>query len=626
LNQRIKLLDEHCINQIAAGEVVERPLSVVKELIENSIDAGSDKIEISVDGGGDTLIKVRDNGFGILPEDIRLAVLPHATSKINRIDDLDRLTTLGFRGEALPSIAAISRLSILSRASEEVSGYEIQIEGGKEVSFQETGCPVGTVVTVRDLFFNTPARQKFLRSANTEFGLISDMVSKLALARPDISFSLRHPNNHILNTPGRGNLLDTIATVLGGNIARKMLPISVDHGYFQLKGYIGSPELVRSSRSGITFLVNGRVIRSKLLNQSLRDGYHTLISSGTYPVAVLSLTMPPNSCDVNVHPAKLEIKFNNEKQISQMISDSIHRTLLQSAPLKKITIVSSNTFNPANSSNPANTFNTSNNSSGNSSYIQVKATRNLSNNNWQQLKLLYKPDSAGEKASNSYIHDANVADVADQIITDPNDTNHKNTDMEHKGIDFQEIRAVGQLFNTYILCTDDKSLFIIDQHAAHERIRYDELNTRIQDPNALSQMLLIPEAVELSAQEEQILLEHFENLNDLGFIIENFGERTYFLRAVPVLHNLENSGRLLRDFLDEILNKSFSPTRERLLEKWIYMMACRTAVKGNQKLSAQEMDELIQRLGNRENPFSCPHGRPTIITLSQKEMENLFNR
>ncbi|NLO98067.1 MAG: DNA mismatch repair endonuclease MutL, partial [Peptococcaceae bacterium] len=273
----IKILDQHCINQIAAGEVVERPLSVVKELVENAIDAGAKKIEISVEGGGQSLIKVRDDGCGMLSEDLKLAILPHATSKITRIEDLNDLRTLGFRGEALSSIAAISKLSIVSRRPEEAVGWEIRVEGGKLVSFTETGCAPGTVVTVTDLFFNTPARRKFLRSPNTEFGLISDMIGRLALANPDISFSLRHPQTPVLNTTGRGDLLDTIAAVLGNETARKMLPLEFKGNNIEISGFIGSPELVRNSRDGVTFIVNGRFVRSQLLYQALKEGYHTLI-------------------------------------------------------------------------------------------------------------------------------------------------------------------------------------------------------------------------------------------------------------------------------------------------------------------------------------------------------------
>ncbi|NLL51553.1 MAG: DNA mismatch repair endonuclease MutL [Peptococcaceae bacterium] len=618
---RIKLLDQHCINQIAAGEVVERPLSVVKELIENAIDAGANKIEISVEGGGQSQIRVRDNGCGMAPEDLQLAVLPHATSKIAKIDDLNNLASLGFRGEALPTIAAISKLSIVSRRKEDAVGWEIRVEGGQVASFAETGCAPGTDVTVSDLFYNTPARRKFLRSANTEFGLISDMVSRLALANPSISFSLRHARTLVLNTTGRGNLLDTIAAVLGNEIARKMLPLEVEDQGIKVAGYIGSPEQVRKSRNGVTFIVNGRFIRSQLLYQSLKEGYHTLIPAGTYPYAVLTLTMPPAFYDVNVHPSKLEIKFKDEKVIFNLVSNSIRKTLLEARPVRSLQDKQTD-YDPQNFHDyqkDQNYQNTTKLLSPRSRKIAephkfYSSTPTVADS-WEQLKLLYKP-------APGLTTDKSVKVNKELYI----ENQEQNQDKKSEQVNFEELRALGQLFNTYILCTDDQDLYIIDQHAAHERIRYDNLRQQLNEKGVYSQMLLIPETVELTIQEEQIMLEHFEQLNQLGFIIENFGERTYFLRAVPIVQNLPEPGKLLIKFLDEVLSKSIPPTQEKLMESWLDMIACRSALKGNAKLSLQEMDQLIQELGNRPNPLSCPHGRPTMINISKKELEDKFNR
>lgn len=618
---KIKLLDQHCINQIAAGEVVERPLSVVKELIENAIDAGANKIEISVDRGGQSQIRVRDDGWGMAPEDLQLAVLPHATSKIAKIDDLNNLATLGFRGEALPSIAAISKLSIVSRRKEDAVGWEIRVEGGQVVSFTETGCAPGTDVTVSDLFYNTPARRKFLRSANTEFGVISDMVSRLALANPSISFSLRHSGTLVLNTSGRGNLLDTIAVVLGNEIARKMLPFEVEDRGIKVAGYIGSPELVRKSRNGVTFIVNGRFIRSQLLYQSLKEGYHTLIPAGTYPYAVVTLTMPPAFYDVNVHPSKLEIKFKDEKAIFTLVSNSVRNALLKARPVRSLQD-NQTEYNPQ----VFHDYQKSQNSQNTTKLLSPRSRKigepnkfydssPTATNSWEQLKLLYKP-------APGIARDEDVKINRELYI----ENQEQNQDKKREQVDFEELRALGQLFNTYILCTDDQDLYIIDQHAAHERIRYDDLRQQLNEKGVHSQMLLIPETVELTIQEEQIMLEYFEQLNQLGFIIENFGDRTYFLRAVPIAQNLSEPGKLLIKFLDEVLSKSIPPTQEGLMESWLDMIACRSALKGNAKLSLQDMDQLIQELGNRPNPLSCPHGRPTMISISKKELENKFNR
>ena len=626
----IKILDQHCINQIAAGEVVERPLSVVKELVENAIDAGAKKIEISVEGGGQSLIKVRDDGCGMLSEDLKLAILPHATSKITRIEDLNDLRTLGFRGEALSSIAAISKLSIVSRRPEEAVGWEIRVEGGKLVSFTETGCAPGTVVTVTDLFFNTPARRKFLRSPNTEFGLISDMIGRLALANPDISFSLRHPQTPVLNTTGRGDLLDTIAAVLGNETARKMLPLEFKGNNIEISGFIGSPELVRNSRDGVTFIVNGRFVRSQLLYQALKEGYHTLIPAGTYPFAVVNLTMPPAFYDVNVHPSKLEIKFKEPKTLAAMLSDSIRNTLFKAKPIRPLYDDRSDykDKDSVKGENLPNQIITE--------PQKVYHSGPKGGGNWEQLKILYKPleneNPIGLAAAIEPQFRVNVDENCeiriemDKGVKVKGEPQNEGQDRQAKQVNFEELRAIGQLFNTYILCTDDKDFYIIDQHAAHERIRYDDLRQQLNKNGVSSQMLLIPETVELTVREEQIMLEYFEKLHQMGFIIENFGDRTYVLRAVPMAQNLWEPGNLLIQFLDEILSKSFPPTQERLLENWIDMVACRSALKASAKLSLQEMDQLIQELGNRPNQLSCPHGRPTMISISKKELEERFNR
>lgn len=605
MSPKIKVLDQLSVNQIAAGEVVERPLSVIKELIENSLDAQAQKIEISVEGGGDSFLKVKDDGGGIQPDDLSLAILPHATSKISSIVDLNTLETLGFRGEALPSIASVSRLSILSRPAEVLSGTEIEVEGGKFVSITEKGCSAGTTVTVRDLFFNTPARQKFLRSNNAEFGLISDMVSRLALARPDVAFTLLHPQNIVLNTPGKGNLLETIAAVLGNTTARKMVPVNYEDSQLKISGYISSPDYVRSSMNNVTFLVNGRVIRSQLLNQALKEGYYTFIHGGTYPLAVLALTMSPGDYDVNVHPAKLEIKFKEEKEISLKIAEAIRKALLADRPFRSSSIADQ----PLRTSPVTADINVRNQ--------MIKETKSIQNpqQDWNQLKILYAPRSEG--------------DVDEQLKTRPEEDKIHDllpSKREREIVLFEELRAIGQVFNTYILCTNDRSLYVLDQHAAHERIKYDQLRTKLKNTEWSSQLLLIPETIDLSVQEESMLLEHFTTLRDLGFILEHFGERTYFLRGIPILQNLENPGKLFRAFLEEIITNHTVPKAEVLLEEWIFTLACRSAIKAKERLSLPEMDELIQQLGTALNPYTCPHGRPTIIEISRQELEKRFKR
>jgi DNA mismatch repair protein MutL len=428
--------------------------------------------------------------------------------------------------------------------------------------------------------------------------MISEMVGRLALARPEISFSLRHPQTLVLNTPGRGNLLDTIAAVLGNDTARKMLPLSWEESNLKISGYIGSPELVRASRHGVTLIVNCRVIRSQLLYQALKDGYHTLIPAGAYPFAVLALTMPPSAYDVNVHPSKLEIKFRDEKALAGLISDSIRKTLLKASPVRPLTATGAYPAGLSASRKP----------------YQAGKTFDFG-------KRLDSKSDSGDRPN-----DQDTFHHGEQEAKEPDQEYAACAPENEQTLNFQELRAIGQLFNTYILCTDDRDFYILDQHAAHERIRYDELLNQLKDQGICSQMLLIPETVELTVQEEQIMLEYFDDLHRFGFIIEHFGERTYFLRAVPAAANLSQPGSLFLRFLDEILRKKFPPSQEKLLENWIYMIACRSALKGNERLSIQEMDEIIQTLGRRPNPLSCPHGRPTMIRISQKELQDRFNR
>lgn len=624
MNPKIKVLDQHCVNQIAAGEVIERPLSVIKELVENSLDALAKKIEITVEGRGTSLIRIKDDGIGIMPEDLGLAIKPHTTSKIDKIQDLDNLNTLGFRGEALASIAAVSKFSIVSRTQDQIAATEIKLEGGQVISYSEIGSPRGTTVTVEDLFFNTPARLKFLSSDSTEFGLISDMVNRLALARPDVAFSLRRPNNLIFNTSGTGKLLDTIASVLGNDIARKLIPIEHVEGNLSISGYISPPDFSRSSRQGITFIINGRVIRSKLLNTALKNGYHTLLSANMYPTGVISLSLPPAEYDVNVHPAKLEVKFKSEKNISQVLTDLVNKTLLASKPLRRLTLVSDE----------------------NKSYLQTKkpdCPKPEIPNSWEQVKLQYtnktnyksKIDNKlnkGIKPNSDHITNSDFkpdTDLKSKI-------DHKSkmdyqppetiTEEDNNNSFFLNLRPIGHLFNTYILTTDEKALYIIDQHAAHERIRYENILDLYQNTKTVSQMLLLPETVNLTLQEEQIILAHYDDLYNLGFILEHFGDRTYFLRGVPILQNLEAPEKMFRMFIDEIINNPLPPSPEKLIEKWIFILACRSAIKANDRLSHHEMEELLMKLSQTNNPYSCPHGRPTIIEISKKEIDGKFSR
>ncbi|MHB1407366.1 MAG: DNA mismatch repair endonuclease MutL [Desulfitobacteriaceae bacterium] len=615
----IHVLDEHAANQIAAGEVVERPLSVVKELIENALDAGASRIEISVERNGVPLIAVSDNGHGIPSAELPLALLRHATSKLTHIEDLNTLRTLGFRGEALPSIASVSLMEISTRSQNELSGAVLKVQGGQQMHISDAGRPEGTTVTVRDLFFNTPARRKFLKSVNTEFGLISDMVSRLALARPDVAFTLTHPQNVVLKTPGRGKLLEAVAAVLGNDIARRLIPISFDNGNWKLAGYVSPPDLVRSTRQGETFIVNGRVIRSSLLSRSVSEAYHTLIPAKLNALAVLQLSLPPAEYDVNVHPAKMEIRFAREQELAQFISDGIRKilrahhspTTLEFAssaakirPGEKLIVRGTSDVRPDLMSRPT-----------------LLTNKHLSADINNLKDLLELTDLRANK-------DLSVNEKTIDVDYCLNSTNAEKARVEPvpSALELINVWPLAQVFNTYILATDGSNLVIIDQHAAHERINYERLLKQMKKEKPGCQELLIPVPLEFTVQEEQLLLEHLWTLREFGFILEHFGSRTYLLRGIPDNIQTGEGENLIRQFLEMVLKTAHTPSFDSLREEWVYLIACRNSIKAQENLSLLEMEQLLAQLNRTENPFTCPHGRPTIVQISKAELEKRFYR
>jgi len=606
----IHILDSQSANQIAAGEVVERPASVVKELVENALDAGAKHIDISIEGNGVPLICVRDDGCGIAIQDLPLAVIRHATSKISRIDDLDHLQTLGFRGEALPSIASVSNLEISSRPTNEVAGLCLKLTGGEKGEFSEVGCPGGTSVTVRDLFYNTPARLKFLKSIPTEFGLISDTIGRIALAHPEVSFSLTHPQQVVLQTSGRGDLRETIGAIFGHAIARQLIPIKEQEGNWQLEGFISPPDLVRSSKQTQTFMINGRIVRSPFLSRAVEEGYHTLIPTKLHPVVVLHLHVPPSEYDVNVHPTKMDVRFKSEKSLASFISQQVYQTLIKSKPLPS--------------------FQTQHASTHETKISILPEKQPLKPEKFDQPKF-YLPVSVQEQ---SKVLESPICNLPSQT---PSATSRPHVESSAQNIPSSEIETIlddtlahiwplAQLFNTYILATDGEVLLMIDQHAAHERINYERLFAEFKQVERSSQALLIPLPMEFTLQEEQVVLENLWNLTEMGFILEQFGARTYLLRGVPVHTGTVHADRLLRQFIEEVLQKNSIPTIEKLLEEWIYMLACKESIKARDSLSLLEMEQLIAHLGKSQNPYTCPHGRPTMVKMTRNELEKRFYR
>ncbi|HBP63218.1 MAG TPA: DNA mismatch repair endonuclease MutL [Desulfosporosinus sp.] len=624
----IHILDSHSANQIAAGEVVERPASVVKELVENSLDAGAKHIDITIEGNGVSLIRVKDDGCGIAVQDLPLAVIRHATSKISQIDDLNHLQTLGFRGEALPSIASVSQLEISSRPSDEVVGLCLKLMGGEQGEFSEVGCSIGTSVTVRNLFYNTPARLKFLKSIPTEFGLISDTLGRIALAHPEVSFSLTHPQQVVLQTSGRGDLRETIGAIFGHTIARQLIPIKAQQAEWQLEGFISPPDLVRSSKQTQTFMINGRIVRSSFLSRALAEGYHTLIPNKLHPVVVLHLHVPPSEYDVNVHPTKMEVRFKNEKALGSFISQQVYQTLIDSKPLPS--------FQTQHLSTHETKIAFSLKDSKAELQFREPAAPPLK---MTPEKLPVKPEKFDQPKF--YLPAQEQSKVLERLGDVPIQTASAQLSAQVETLTqnkfISEIETIcedtlahiwplAQLFNTYILATDGEVLLMIDQHAAHERINYERLFVEFKQVEHSSQALLVPLPMEFTLQEEQVVLENLWNLTEMGFILEQFGARTYLLRGVPVHTGTVHADRLLRQFIEEVLQKNFTPTIEKLLEEWIYMLACKESIKAQDSLSLLEMEQLIAHLGKSKNPYTCPHGRPTMVKMTRSELEKRFYR
>ncbi|HUV56155.1 MAG TPA: DNA mismatch repair endonuclease MutL [Dehalococcoidales bacterium] len=558
----IKVLDPRVVSQIAAGEVVERPASVVKELVENSLDAGSRQISVEVRGGGVSLIRVIDDGVGIPSGEVELAFARHATSKINELGDLDTISSLGFRGEALPSIAAVAEVELATCALGEQAGYYLGVRDGKVVSQGSRGHPQGTTVTVRNLFRRVPARLKFLKSPTTENSHIANVVSQYALAFPEVKFTLFIDGRMALSTAGNGRLTDTIVQVYGLEVARNMLMIKEDAtSLSRVTGMIGSPAISRSSRGYLSFFVNRRWVSSRLLAWAVEEAYHGLLMQGKHPVAVVNISLPSEELDVNIHPTKTEVKFQNERPVFVSVQKAIRRTLTEQTPVPKI-------------AEPTVAF------------ASPSAVRQLSG-------ILTEESLAGSSA----------------VAPTP-------------AVSLPVLRVLGQLASSYIVAEGPDGLYIIDQHAAHERILFEKIKQQRLNREIEVQGLLEPVTVEVSPKQGEVLKSCYQDLAEFGLSIEPFGDRTYLVRAVPALLDAKDWMGMLRELLDSLSGGN----REDWREKIAISMACHSAVRAGQALTDDEMRELIRQLEQASIPHTCPHGRPTMIHFSSGQLRKEFGR
>jgi DNA mismatch repair protein MutL len=561
---KIIILEETLVSKIAAGEVIERPASVVKELVENSIDAGAKRISIEVSDGGKRSIRVTDDGSGMDPQDAKLSIERHATSKLKSADDLFSIRTLGFRGEALPSIASVSRFELVTNESGS-NGTMIKVEGGKIKSRESAGAPVGTSITVEELFFNTPARLKFQKSKTTELSHIVDIVSKFILSNPQISFKLKSDGGEVLSSIGSGNLLDAVASIYGADMAKAMLKVgdAAQAGDVKVHGYVTQPVITKSDRYGESFFVNGRFVRNALLSRALEEAYRTLIPGDKYPIAVIFVDVNPADIDVNVHPTKREVKFSRPDVAMKAITAAASAALSEVGLKQGSSTYGGGQFNRAEGWKP------------------------------EMMKIL-----------------EDLPMMSNQYPI----TNEQNNDRT--GTLFQ--------FNlTYIILSKGEDLILIDQHAAHERIMYEKIKNKVI---AGTQNLLIPKTIEIEPKEFTLISGNLKEMSELGFEIEAFGKNTVIVRGIPAALKMQGIDSAISGILSE-LSSSFKikVVDERREAIW-KMMACKAAVKAGDKLSYDEMDGLVKELYATSNPTTCPHGRPTLVRITKADLEKMFGR
>jgi DNA mismatch repair protein MutL len=655
---KIRILDKDTINKIAAGEVIERPASVVKELIDNSIDAGATDIRIEAEKGGKRSILVRDNGCGMSREDALLAYKKHATSKLTRIEDLDTISTMGFRGEALSSITAVAKVEILTRPSEEITGTRIVIHGGKVLETSDAGTAPGTSVHVKDLFYNTPARQKYLKSDRTELAHITDTVMQLALANPEISFTLLSEGKPVIRNAGSSEPFKSIVNLLGPDTARSMLPLEYRTEDFGILGYISKPEITRRESDQLFLFVNTRPVASRAINKAIREGYYTKIPKERYPVAVLSLIVDPSEVDVNVHPRKAEVRFSREKELADAVAFAIEKTLSENSLTLEIREkrdrISQKTFEVSGSagrlqvSEVAETFGSGIPESGRvlrekvETYTyplkdterklkksgrlldftaegvvqEIPGDKKLDNKNEQERK----KEQIGENEGESQNRKANTEDKENENISAEERQKLKqksNTDS------LEDLRIIGQVSKLYILAEKGEDLVLIDQHAAHERILYEQV---LKMKKSRVQELITPVTIDLTPKEKVLMEEYIPYLEDCGFGISEFGDNTYVVTFVPeVFGRLENPD-VIHDVVSDLLASGKIKKDTGISEKVCKTLACRAAIKGGAACSPGQIEELIEQLKKAENPYSCPHGRPTVITFTKGELDRMFAR
>lgn len=625
----ITVLDQNTINKIAAGEVIERPASVVKELLENAIDACATAVTIEIKDGGCSLIRVTDNGSGIPKDQIPLAFLRHATSKIQTVEDLFTISSLGFRGEALASIASVSQVELISKTGDSLTGTRYQIEGGQERSLEEVGAPEGTTIIARNLFFNTPARKKFLKTPMTEGAHVATLVEKIALSHPDVSIRFIQNNQNKLYTSGNHNLKDLIYTVFGREIAANLLQVEAEADGIRTFGYIGKPVIARANRNYENYFINGRYIKSSIVAKAIEEAYKPFMMQHKYPFTMLHFTIDPQSLDVNVHPTKMELRFSDGERIYnsvlKAVSDALaHKELIPEVELepKKEEKPKETVKNPAPRPEP----------------FEVQRRKTLTSpapGLQERPPVSYiqtpppKPSFAKEEIP-QWLKERREEQkqAAERMEKEKKSQPEQLTLFDGKLLDPKSRsshRLIGQLFDTYWMVEYNEQLFIIDQHAAHEKVLYEKTINALKSRTQDTQMVEPPIVLTLNMNEELLLKRYMDHFTRMGFEIEPFGGKEYAVRGVP--SNLFSIAKkeLLLEMIDGLSEDTAVHNPESIYEK-AASMSCKAAVKGHHQMSAAEANELIDQLLGLENPYACPHGRPTIISMSKYELEKKFKR
>ena len=638
----IKILDKSVADRIAAGEVVDRPLSVVKELVENSIDAGAGTIVVEIKGGGKNYIRVTDDGCGIPEGEVQIAFARHATSKIEHDSDLGRISTLGFRGEALASIAAVSRLEILTKPTKQAIGSKLTLHGGEIMQAEPTGCPDGTTIIVSDLFYNTPARLKFMKADNAESALIIDFVSQMALAYPKIRFRMTSGGNILFSTTGRGNLYETIQTIYGKAVGSELVPVDFTSGYLHVNGYVSSPMNNKTSRRSQFFFVNGRVISSKVIEKGVNQAYHDRMFEGRYPICFLFLELPPDKLDVNIHPNKRDVRFNEETFVSETVTNSIVTALDSKNAI--FGVAADAMYNSDKLMQGMDSLRSESPKLNelNKLFALTQKTK-LNTEKEQQVNitnLLSTMRENAEIASNlSYKKDApedvSRFDVAAAEQKDSLPVYGDSPVYGEKGLDvteppkvipfkFENLIPLGSIFGKYIMAVDGDTFYLIDQHAAHERCFFEKLLKEFKESEKPVQPIMVPIIINATPAADALSDGWLKVLENMGFEIEDFGPKTYAVKAIPMFMSLLEATDFLNAFIENYEERIDMSDYGRL--NAIITKSCKSAVKGNDVLHIEEIKALLMDMSRCNNPYSCPHGRPTFVKFTRYELDKFFKR